>query len=90
MVKHIQIRVQGKVQGVFFRASAADIARQLNIKGFVRNEPDGSVYLEAEGSEENLRALVEWCRKGPPRARVDRVEVVSGPVQHFTSFDIQR
>ncbi len=88
--KHYAIRVTGKVQGVYYRASAAEEARRLGLTGFVRNEPDGSVYLEAEGEEEALHQMVAWCQKGPPRARVDQVVVNEGGLQHFISFEIRR
>lgn len=88
--KHFAIRITGKVQGVYYRASAAEEARRLQLTGFVRNEPDGSVYLEAEGEEEALQQLVAWCRKGPPRARVEQVVVNEGELKHFVSFEIRR
>ncbi|MBX2947149.1 MAG: acylphosphatase [Cyclobacteriaceae bacterium] len=90
-MKHISIRVTGKVQGVFFRASAVSAAQQIGVRGFVRNEPDGSVYLEVEGSDEQLNALVAWCKIGPPRARVDEVQVnESITLYHFNDFKIIR
>lgn len=89
-VKHISIRITGKVQGVFFRAAAKEQAEGLNITGFVRNEPDGSVYLEAEGEEIMLEQLTEWCAQGPPRARVDRIDVNGGIVVGFHVFELRR
>jgi acylphosphatase len=87
-MKHVSIRVFGKVQGVFFRASTRDRARGLNISGNVRNEPDGSVSIEAEGSEEAIAEFVAWCRRGPLLARVDRCDVNENPVQNLTGFSI--
>jgi len=75
MTKHLNIKVFGRVQGVFFRYSAQRKIKELGIKGFARNEPDGSVYIEVEGEEAQLKEFVEWCHKGPPLAHVDRVEV---------------
>src|SRR5258706_2006965 len=72
MNKHISINVTGKVQGVFFRASAREKAEELGVKGFVRNEPDGSVYIEAEAEEIILEQFLDWCREGPPRARIHK------------------
>lgn len=69
-MKAVSIRVSGKVQGVFFRASTKNEADRLGIQGMVRNEPDGSVYIEAEGEEKSLAQFVEWCRKGPTKAIV--------------------
>ncbi|HEY8512024.1 MAG TPA: acylphosphatase [Cyclobacteriaceae bacterium] len=89
-MKHLNIRVTGRVQGVYFRASTRDVASKLKLRGFVRNEPDGSVYIEAEGNEEALEELVAWCHHGPPRAMVENVEVNEGPIQNLGSFDIRR
>ena len=90
IVKHISINVSGNVQGVFFRASTKDVADKLGIKGFVRNEKDGSVYIEAEGEEERINQFVNWCQHGPPHAIVENVIVVEGGVQHYTKFVINR
>ncbi len=82
--------VRGKVQGVYYRASTAEKANELGLKGFVRNERDGSVYIEAEGPEHTLDELVSWCKHGPPAARVDDCMVSEGPVKDFSDFKIQR
>ncbi len=89
-MKHVRITVYGKVQGVFFRASAQAVAVQWGVKGFVKNQSDGSVYLEAEGEDAVLDRFTAWCHQGPEQARVDRVEVVEGNCQSFASFDIKR
>jgi acylphosphatase len=90
-LSHISITVTGKVQGVFFRASTADKARLLDLSGFVRNQVNGTVYIEVEGSVEGLEALVRWCQAGgPPGAGVSKVEVRQGEVQGYTGFAIQR
>lgn len=73
--QRVSMRVYGKVQGVFFRASTQDKAQQLGLKGFVQNEADGTVYLEAEGEPDVLKQLEEWAYKGPSHARVKKVEV---------------
>lgn len=65
----------GRVQGVSYRASTASEARRLGVVGWVRNLPDGSVELEAEGPDEKVAALLAWCEHGPPSARVERVAV---------------
>jgi len=79
-MKHLNISVKGRVQGVGFRYSALRMARSYDIRGFVRNEPDGSVYMEAEGSEFNLELFLEWCRRGPGHGRIDEVtQTESGP-----------
>ena len=89
-IKHISIRVMGKVQGVWFRDSARRKAQELEITGFARNEPDGSVHIEAEGDEDALIKLAEWCRSGPERARVDAVQIEEGTVKGLQGFEIRR
>jgi len=71
----VHLLVSGRVQGVCFRQSTADTARRLGLRGWVRNLPDGRVEAEAEGDRAAAEALVEWCRRGPPAARVDDLEV---------------
>jgi acylphosphatase len=90
MSRHLNIRISGKVQGVFFRASSKEIADSLGLFGFVQNEKDQSVYIEAEGDQEKLDQFVKWCRQGPPRAVVSNVNVADGTVVGFSSFDIRR
>ena len=75
MKKQIHLLISGFVQGVFFRASVAQTARALKLVGFVRNLSNGSVELVAEGEEEALRKIAEWCWKGPPGARVEDVRI---------------
>lgn len=85
------MRVSGKVQGVYFRASTAERANQLGLAGWVRNLPDGRVELEAEGGVWAVDTLLEWCESGPPMARVDRVEVdVLVPVGEPPPFRVAR
>lgn len=78
-VKSVSVRVSGRVQGVYYRASAAREGERLRLDGWVRNERDGSVSLRAQGAEEVVDALLAWCRVGPPAAHVDRVEVEDVP-----------
>lgn len=68
------ITVTGRVQGVGFRAACRRRARQLGLDGWVRNRPDGSVRIEAEGSVDRLTMLLQWAGQGPPAARVTAVE----------------
>ncbi len=87
---HYRLRITGLVQGVFYRQSLYDQARQLGINGMVRNEPDGSVYAEIEGAEEALRSLIAWAWEGPQRARVERVEVEEGQERGYGGFHVHR
>jgi acylphosphatase len=74
-LKTVQIRVTGKVQGVFYRATAQEVAEGLNLSGWVRNCPDGSVEARATGREAQLNSFIEWCRRGPRNAVVQEVQV---------------
>ena len=67
--------IRGRVQGVWFRASTAERATALGLRGRAENRPDGSVLVVAAGEPAELDRLVEWLRRGPPMARVDAVEV---------------
>ena len=86
---HYNIQIRGRVQGVGFRHSAASEARYRGIKGFVKNLPDGSVYIEAEASGEQLNAFVEWCKKGPGYGFVESVNADSCSVFNYTGFRIE-
>ncbi len=89
-LKHFKIIVSGKVHGVFYRASAKEKADEWDIKGFVRNEPNGDVYIEAEGDEDMLYKFIKWCNMGPDRAKVDQIEAIPGELVGFTVFEIRR
>ncbi|MCO6493971.1 MAG: acylphosphatase [Phaeodactylibacter sp.] len=89
-MKRYNLRIRGQVQGVWYRVSARRKAVELGLRGFVRNEPDGSVYAEAEGEEPLLQAFVQWCKEGPEMARVEQVDVEEAPPMGFETFDIQR
>lgn len=89
-MKHISIQVYGRVQGVYYRASTKEQADLLGVKGFVTNQSDGSVYIEAEGADTVLEMFVTWCRQGPPHAVVERLEIQEGKWHSFTSFEIKR
>ncbi len=86
--KHLNIKVTGKVQGVFFRVSTKAVANQMGINGFVRNETDGSVYLEAEGEIFLLEELVNWCKEGPDGAKVENVEITESEIKNLIGFEV--
>ena len=84
----VRVRISGRVQGVFFRASCARRADELGLSGWVRNRPDGDLEAVFEGPDEAVEDIVAWCREGPPQARVDRVEVQAEPPRAKTGFRI--
>ena len=90
MVKHYNIKVYGRVQGVFFRASTKTKADEFKITGFVRNERDETVYIEAEGEEEDLKKFVEWCGQGPKYAIVEQCEIEEADLRNFAGFMVLR
>ena len=75
MQQRIRITISGQVQGVYFRSSAATEAERLNIAGFAKNQPDGTLLIEAEGSPDDVEAFLNWCRKGPKLAQVSHVSL---------------
>ncbi len=86
----ISIRCTGRVQGVYYRASTAEKANELGLNGWVKNEPDGSVLIHAEGDVNKLQKLVEWCRRGPRMAVVSDVRVQEVIDEEFDQFEIRR
>jgi len=85
-MKHLKIKVHGKVQGVYYRATTVEKAKIFNVHGFVRNENDGTVYMEVEGDEESLKEFVAWCHIGPERAVVEKVVIEEGGLKNYQSF----
>lgn len=90
-MKMYKLTIQGDVQAVGFRYEAKQIAESLGIVGFVRNESDGTVYIEAQGIDTNIKKFIQWCKNGPAAARVKNVEIFqSNSDQTYTSFTIRR
>lgn len=88
-MKNLKLKIHGDVQGVGFRDAVYWTARKLYIGGFVMNEPDDTVYIEAEGEEGALEEFLAWCRKGPITAKVKKVDAEWGPARgKFTGFRI--
>jgi len=81
--------VSGRVQGVFFRAATVDEAAASGVEGWVRNTPDGRVEAVFEGEQSAVEAMIAWCRKGPPAARVSSVEVVWEEPKGEYGFEMQ-
>ena len=86
----VHIIVQGKVQGVFFRATAREVAGEIGVSGTVQNTEQGAVEIRATGSQEQLDQFVAWCRKGPSRARVSDVVITQTDEQTFEGFQVVR
>ena len=86
----VHIKVRGKVQGVFYRATAKEAADRLGIKGWVRNTEEGDVELMAGGSNEALQSFIDWCRQGPKGAVVQDVFIISEDEASFEDFRVIR
>ena len=84
-----RILVSGKVQGVGFRWSTVREAWRMDIAGYVKNLPDGRVYIEAEGTREHLEVFIAWCKKGPGVGFVDDVKVTEHPPAGYREFRIE-
>jgi acylphosphatase len=84
-----RVVVSGRVQGVWFRDSCREAARAAGVGGWIRNRADGAVEAEFEGPEADVDRMVQWCRVGPPRARVDRVDVAAIEPTGDTRFQIR-
>ena len=88
MIKHANIRTYGRVQGVFFRDSAKQKAIEFDLAGFARNEPAGTVYIEAEGEEEKLNEFINWCKEGPEGAFVGKIDITFSSVKNLSNFEL--
>jgi acylphosphatase len=84
-----EVRVEGWVQGVFFRSDTSDRARSRGVTGWVRNAPDGSVEAVFEGARDAVESLVRWCGEGPRGARVDDVRVRWQDLRGEEGFEIR-
>jgi acylphosphatase len=83
-----RVIVQGRVQGVFFRAECASTARAQGVSGWIGNQPDGTVYAEFEGARDAVEAMVDWCHTGPLRSTVTHVEVTPLEPTGETGFSV--
>jgi len=88
MLTAVHIRIRGLVHGVSFRSSMAQLASDLGVRGWVRNLPDGTVEAFLEGDDRKVRRVIDWAKLGPPRARVDKVEVEPATPRNHRDFRI--
>jgi acylphosphatase len=84
----MRLVVKGKVQGVFYRASAKDKADELGVTGWVRNLPDRNVEITATATENILQQFIDWCKRGPAKAKVEEVVVEEIRPESFDGFRI--
>lgn len=87
-MKTLRIIVSGRVQGVFFRASTKAVADQIGIRGIVKNLPDGTVFIEAEGEDFLMEDFLDWCKYGPDDARVDDISIEEIETKNYRNFNI--
>jgi acylphosphatase len=85
----VHLRIEGRVQGVGYRAFVEMRAAELGLSGWVRNRRDGSVEAVVQGPPATIDDMLEECRKGPPGSRVDRVEIVGEGVGGFDGFEVR-
>lgn len=90
MRRHYNITVKGKVQGVNYRFNTHAEALKLGLTGYVKNLANGDVYIEAEGDENAINKLIEWCHIGPPRAKVLEVNASEAEVKGYRNFELRR
>ena len=88
-VAQTRLRITGKVQGVFYRKSAQKRAQELGLKGYVQNEPDGSVTALVQGTPEASEAFYRWCQSGPPGAKVADVRQQTEEGEALEGFEIR-
>jgi len=86
----VKIIIYGKVQGVGFRNFVFLHAKKLNIRGYVKNNPDGTVEAVFEGDKDNINKMIELCKRGPERARVDKIDIKDIEINNYQDFKIIR
>ncbi|RYD84366.1 MAG: acylphosphatase [Sphingobacteriales bacterium] len=87
-MKHLDITVKGKVQGVFYRKATKAVADQLGVRGFVRNEANGDVFIAAEADNTALDMFLDWCNEGPQDAGVTSVDTHEGELKNYRNFEV--
>lgn len=90
MIVNVHVLISGRVQGVWFRASTKQVAKQLGLTGWVRNTSNGCVEAVFEGEERLINKMIEWCHQGPALSKVDNVEIINQePTNDFNGFSIR-
>jgi acylphosphatase len=89
MEKHLNITIKGKVQNVGYRYFAHKRANEIGVKGYVKNLPNGDVYSEAEGTEQDLNTFLDYLHEGPNWARVDEIQLQEAPMDGFEDFRVR-
>ncbi|QQR55072.1 acylphosphatase [Candidatus Peregrinibacteria bacterium] len=88
-MKHMELYISGKVQGVCFRSLTQSLAKELGLTGYVENLEDGRVHIEAEGTDKDLKELLDWTHRGPDLAEVEKVEIKwSDDFVDYTDFTL--
>ena len=86
----VRLEIKGKVQGVFFRATASRIAEKNNLKGWIKNKSNGEVEAVVTGKKEAVEIFIEWCREGPEKAVIDKVDITPLDETTFKEFSVER
>ncbi len=89
-MKTIHLLIKGKVQGVFYRATAKKVADQLGVNGWIKNTKEGNVEVIATSNEETLNEFVNWCKQGPKGSKVTDVVLTTKNPEAFNGFSIVR
>ena len=89
-MKTVHIEISGKVQGVFFRATAQKVARFHNISGWIKNTHNNKVEAFVTGEDEDVEKFISWCKHGPEKSKVENVTITNAEPQTFSGFEIIR
>ena len=87
-MKHLDITVKGKVQGVFYRAATKAVADQLGVRGTIKNMANGDVFIEAEADQATLEMFLDWCQDGPEDAKVESIDSHDGELKNYRNFEV--
>ncbi|MBO9681839.1 MAG: acylphosphatase [Flavisolibacter sp.] len=86
----VHLIIKGRVQGVFFRATAKDVADEIGVRGWVKNTEEGDVEIVASGTDEQLQKFMSWCKRGPRKAIVTGLAATPMPDEDFNNFTVVR